>query len=177
MPNVLIFCGSGRNIGKTALVRSVISKTKDKFEIAAIKVSPHFHDSSSEENLIWQGTDCNIFLENKVTTKDSSLFLQAGATPVYYIETKDNMLEAAFYKILSFIDKNMHIVCESGILANYIKPGVLVFVESSDNTLNKKNINKDIADLIITMKPEEFDEELKSINDKILANTGKWNLT
>lgn len=176
MPNVLIFCGSGRNIGKTALARSVISHTKKQSEIVAIKVSPHFHKSLLTENLIWHETDCNIFLEKRVSSKDSSLFLQAGADPVYYIETMDYMLETAFNMVLSFIGDGMLIVCESGKLAKYIKPGVLVFVESADQNLNKKSDNKDISDLIITMEPGKFDREINRINDKILVKNNKWYL-
>lgn len=175
MHNLLIVCGSGRNVGKTALVRSIINNVKDKCKIAAIKVSPHFH-GQTKENLIWQSTNCNIYLENKITTKDSSLFFQAGANPSYYVETNDSMLEIAFNKILTLIDKDSLIVCESGKLARYVKPEILVFVESTDKSLNKKQIFRDIADLIITTTPGDFEKELISVKSKIFVNTNKWSL-
>ena len=175
MPNLLIVCGSGRNVGKTALVRSIISNVKANCKIAAIKVSPHIH-GQTKENLIWQNTNCNIYLENKITTKDSSLFFQAGANPSYYVETNDSMLEIAFNKILTLIGKDSLIVCESGKLACYVKPEILVFVESSDPSLNKKQTFRDIADLIITTTPGDFFNELNAVNSKISAISNKWNL-
>ena len=175
MHNLLIVCGSGRNVGKTALVRSIINNQKGKCKIAAIKVSPHIH-GQTKENLIWHSTNCNIFLENKITTKDSSLFLQAGANTSYYVETNDSMLETAFNKILTMIDEDSLIVCESGKLSSFIKPAILVFVESSDQSLNKKKTFRDFADLIIKTTPGDFEKGIKSVNSKIGVISNRWSL-
>lgn len=178
IPNLLIFCGSGRNIGKTALSRCIISHTKDLFPVAAVKISPHFHDNMNLETLIWSEEHCNIYQEKELTSKDSSMFLQSGADPVFYIETKDHKLEAAFTKIIELIGEEKLIVCESGMLARYVKPAVLIYIESAENTPenNKKFTNRDIADIIINVENGKLSEELLQINKKIIASEGKWAL-
>jgi hypothetical protein len=176
-PNLLIVCGSGRNIGKTAVITTIIANNKGKNKIVAIKVSPHFHNDKQPKTIIWQDIDCNIYLENENTSKDSSLFLQSGADPVYYIETKDNKLKDAFIFILKQIGENRLIICESGVLARIFKPGLLIYVESSKtNFQDNKILNRDIADFIITVEDGKLSDELLKVKNKITIFENKWKL-
>ena len=178
IPNLLIVCGSGRNTGKTALVKSIIKNKIEKNKIAAIKVSPHFHDDKQPKEKIWNDVDCNIYLENEITKKDSSLFLQAGANPVYYIETKDYQLEAAFNFILNHIGDSRLIISESGILGRIFKPGLLIFIESTNNNDQDsfKISNRKNADIIVTVEEGKLEEELISLNNKIVIIENQWKL-
>lgn len=178
IPNLLVFCGSGRNIGKTALSGCVIRHSAKSLSVAAIKVSPHFHDNMNKETLVWQEEDCNIYQEKELNSKDSSKFLQAGANPVFYVETKDHKLDAAFKKLQEFIGKEKLIVCESGILARFVKPAVLIYIESAENTPenNKKFTNRNIADIIINVENNRLPKELEIINKRIIASKWKWAL-
>ncbi len=178
IPNLLIVCGSGRNTGKTALVQSIINNNKEKNKIAALKVSPHFHNDKQPKEKIWQDVDCNVYLENGITKKDSSLFYQAGANPVYYLEVKDYKLEAAFNFILSHIGDNRLIVSESGILGRIFKPGLFIFIESVYNNDQDsiKISNKNNADIIVTVEEGKLDEELLKLNNKIVISENQWKL-
>ena len=178
IPNLLIVYGAGRNIGKTALVKTLINYNKVNFKIAAIKVSPHFHDDKQPKEKIWTDIDCNVYIENEINKKDSSLFLQAGANPVYYVETKDYKLEAVFNFIVSHIGDNRLIISESGILGRIFKPGLLIFIESSNNNIQDSNkiINRDIADLIISVEDGKLEDELNKIKQRVKVIENNWKL-
>ncbi|MBI5540894.1 MAG: hypothetical protein HY951_12595 [Bacteroidia bacterium] len=178
LPNLLIVCGSGRNTGKTALVSKIIKVNKEKNKIAAIKVSPHFHADKQPKNKIWNDIDCNIYLEDEITTKDSSAFFQAGASPVYYLETKDYKLKEAFEIILKHIGDDRLIICESGVLGRIFKPGLLIFIESSINKVQDINkiTNRNTADLIITVENGKLEDELLKIENKITIIGNEWKL-
>ena len=56
--------------------------------------------------------------------------MQAGATVSYYIEIDDKQIEKTFNIVHHFVGKDNLIVCESGKLANFVKPGLMVFLIS-----------------------------------------------
>ncbi|MEI7596208.1 MAG: hypothetical protein WCK02_10710 [Bacteroidota bacterium] len=177
--NLLVVCGSCQNVGKTTLVKSIIETVSKNHEIVAIKVSPHKHNSDIEEQIFWQSENCIIYLENQISKKDSSQFLQAGANPVFYIETDDSKLELAFEKILNQIGNDKLIICESGALTRFFKPRILIYIESEEhlNTPNsKKNNNKGIADLVILTQSDTLDVNILEIKNKITVTDGKWEL-
>lgn len=178
IPNLLIVCGSGRKVGKTTFVKSLITHFKEKNNIAAIKISSHLHSNKHPKNIIFQENDCNIYLENEITNKDSSLFFQAGAEPTYYIESKDYKLEKAFLFIINNIGDNRPIVCESGALARIFKPGILIFVESKVNNVqnNDKITNRKIADIIVTVENGKLNDELTNLKKKIIVEENQWKL-
>ncbi len=178
-PNLLVVCGSGRKVGKTTIARGLIEYFSKIYnvKIAAIKVSPHFHKDKQPKNKIFQDSNCNVYIENGINSKDSSLFLQAGAEPSYYVETKDNKLEKAFNFILNNIGDNRLIICESGVLGRLYKPGLLVFVDNNlHNNVqdNNKIINKSIADIIVVVENGNFEKELEILKNKISFSENKW---
>lgn len=177
--NLLVICGSGQNVGKTTLVKSIIENVSKKHEIAAIKVSPHKHSSDIEEQIFWQSDNCKVYLENHISNKDSSLFLHAGANPVFYIESDDSNLELAFETVLNHIGNDRLIICESGALARFFKPAILIYIEAEElinNPNPKKNTNKEIADLIIQTKSGKLEENILEIKNRIDISNGKWEL-
>lgn len=181
IPNLLIVCGSGRKVGKTTIVRGLIEHFSkiSNINIVAIKVSPHFHYNQQPNNLLFSDVNCNVYLENGINNKDSSLFYQAGAELSYYVETKDNKLEKAFEFILNHIGDSQFIICESGVLGRLYKPGLLVFVENILNNNiqdNNKIINKSIADVIVTVENGKLEKELENLKNKISVSENKWKL-
>ncbi len=178
LPNVIIFCGSGRNVGKTAMICSVIKKVSKLNNIIAVKVSPHFHLNPPLDSLVWKSDGCNIYQEKEINTKDSSLFLQVGSKTVYYIETKDEYLEMAFNKVLQLTGDGKIMIVESGILGKFIKPGVLVYLESEENKplTESKFSNRENADLILSIHKDKLSEDVQNINQKVFVIDGIWKL-
>lgn len=178
LPNLLIVCGAGRNTGKSTLTKMLIHKYASKNKLAACKITPHFHDQPDTKIMLWQSDDCKVYLENEITNKDSSQFLQAGANPVYYIECKDYKIEDAFEILLYHLGKDKLLICESGYLANLYKPGVLVFLETKDNTDLKTDIFpvKEMADLKVCSEKGKLDEELNKTIENIIIEDNKWSI-
>ena len=182
-PNIMVVCGSGRKVGKTTIVRELISFFKENQKIAAIKVSPHFYQDKQPQNIIMHDINCNVYIENesdsyRINKKDSSLFFQAGASPVYYIETKDDKLENAFLFILKHIGDQRLIICESGILGRLFKPGILIYLESTIKKVenNDKVTNKNLADVIIQINENNLQAEVLKAIKKIRVVENKWEL-
>ena len=168
-PNLLLISGSGRDAGKTRLVCLMIQKWKSTTSVAAIKISPHHHESDDSMLKVHAGEGYTIWQEKNKSWKDSGKFVEAGADPVFYIEAGDSHLSDAFIQTVALCDKEQLLVCESGGLANYIKPGLLVFIQSGGEIISEKKEHvKSLADLVI--KSEEVD----LLPDKLKADHGKW---
>lgn len=60
--------------------------------------------------------------------KDSSRFLQAGATRSFYIQAANESTVLAFQRLIELLRYSSPIVCESPSLARGIIPGALIVV-------------------------------------------------
>ena len=176
LPNLLIVCGAGRNTGKSTLTKLLIHKYSALNEIAACKITPHFHEQPENKPLLWKTNDCKVYLENEINHKDSSQFLQAGANPVYYIECKDYKIEEAFKALSEHLGESKLLICESGFLANIYKPGILIFLETKNNTDLKadKFSLKEVADIKVCSEQGKLDTELEKVLQKIEISNNKW---
>ncbi len=179
--NILIVCGSGRKVGKTTLICSIINNISKKHSIVAIKISPHFHQRSPLMQLmqpVEKEEGYNIYMENNIHSKDSSLFLQAGANPVYYIEALDQNLERAFYSVLKKTGTDKLIVIESGYLGKIIKPAILVYLKKDESiTLSPKKYSiEDKADMVLHIKDKLSAGDLKSVTNNIVCKNNNWYL-
>ena len=138
---LLIIAGNGQNIGKTQLACDIISIFSEKEEIISVKVSSHFHKLTDKENILVNKKEYTISKEvNKESNKDSSRMLQAGASKVYYIQTKDEFILDAYKNLLRIIGTEKYIVCESGGLAYFVNAGVFLLIKDKNKT--SKNISK-----------------------------------
>jgi hypothetical protein len=87
--DLLLVTGSGRNVGKTTFICSVIAGNPLQ-KMAAIKITPHFHDPGEGLIPIVENNNFRIFEETNIhSDKDTSRYLQAGARKSYYIQTND----------------------------------------------------------------------------------------
>ncbi|MFV0592267.1 MAG: hypothetical protein ACK5M7_12845 [Draconibacterium sp.] len=141
LPNLLLIAGNGRNVGKTFLACSIIKQLSQKIPVCGLKITPHFHPFN-QEDLLFQNNDIIILEEKQHTQKDSSLMLRAGAGRVLFVMTKKDALETSIKQLLPFLP-NGAIVCESGGLHNYIKPGLFLFVNLYNREIQKKDWQND----------------------------------
>ena len=170
IPNLLIIAGTGNKSGKTTLACKIIEQFSDRF-VAAVKITPHFHETTAGLTLLNSGQGYSIYEEtNAETPKDTSRMLRAGASVVFFAKVTDNTLLQAFTEILDHIPPDSPIICESPGLRQYVEPGLFVIMISSDQN-NQKNINN-----ILDLPHVELDLELIS-GSKILPidfRDGKW---
>jgi hypothetical protein len=172
IPNLLLIAGTGTKSGKTTLACRIIEQFRH-LNITAIKITPHFHETTPGLKVIIEEPGYAIYEEtDQDSTKDTSRMLRAGAARVYYAKVLDDRLLFVFNKITELIPEGTPIVCESPALRYYVEPGAFLIIRS--DTTNKR---KDISELLklphVMFKFEEL-SQMSSI--PIEFNDGKWRI-
>jgi hypothetical protein len=140
IPNLLLIAGTGTKSGKTSMACKLIEQFRE-YNITAIKITPHFHETTPGLRTVCEEPGYIIYEETKSdTAKDTSRMLRAGAGKVYFAKVTDNQLLAVFNKLMGLIPEDIPIVCESPALRNYVDPGVLIIM-TSGLIHNNKNIS------------------------------------
>jgi len=166
---LLIVSGSGKNVGKTTLISSIIKSMKGINSIVAIKISPHFHPVSYAENLYHQPGEFTIYEENSfIPENDSSKMKLAGAYRTFYIQVKDTYVGEAFLKCLDYIEEDLPVICESGALNQVISPGLWIYVTKEDIGGTTPRLNQNMA--IVRRDEQQF----KMVARQIFYQSGKW---
>lgn len=170
IPNLLLIAGTGTKSGKTSLACKIIEQFND-LNITAIKISPHFHDTTAGLISISEEKGYAIYEDtNRGTAKDTSRMLRSGAAKVYFAKVWDDQLLDVFNKIIEHVPSNVPVICESPALRNFIEPGLFIIMTS--DIINK---HKDINHLM-TLPHVLFKlEELKKIDTLPIGfEEGKW---
>lgn len=170
IPNLLIIAGTGTKAGKTTLACRLIEQFKDQ-GITAIKITPHFHETTPGLVPLSEKNGYAIYEENNSKTfKDTSRMLNAGAKKVYFAKVWDDRLPEVFNEIIKEVPANVPVICESPALRNFVEPGLFVII-SSDVIKKQKDINHLTALPHVMFKLEELE-----IYDKlpIVFENGKW---
>jgi hypothetical protein len=154
--NLLLIAGTGTKSGKTSMACKIIRQFP-KLDITAIKISPHFHETTTGLILISENKGYAIYEETNIdASKDTSRMLHAGAAKVYFAKVWDDQLLTAFNEIMKFVPSDVPIICESPALRNFIEPGIFIIMTS--DVINKhKDINHLQALPHIMLKFEELD--------------------
>ena len=135
--NLLLIAGTGRNVGKTILACEIIHILSKTTKVIGVKISHHFHSVEEGQKVIANTQDYLIIEESLITSKDSSRMKQAGANKVFYIQARQENLLKAFNIVSDEIDNSL-VICESGGLHRYIKPGVFLLVKGNEIPEDKK---------------------------------------
>jgi len=170
--NLLMIAGTGRNVGKTMLACRLIAQFSHQ-NVIAIKVSPHFHQQADGQKILFQNPDFVIIEETATgTTKDSSRMLQAGAGKVFYIQTRNRIIEEPFRKILAMLPENQPVICESGAMLEFAQPGLFLLVYRKGQTESKPGLERldYVPDRKIAFDGEGFDLDF----DKIGFENHAW---
>ena len=140
VPNLLLIAGTGTKSGKTTMGCRIIEQFSN-LHITAVKISPHFHETTPGLKPVFEEPGFAIYEEtNRDTTKDTSRMLNSGASKVYFAKVLDSRLLFVFNKIKDLIPEGTPIICESPALRNFVEPGVFIIM-SSDTTNKQKNIS------------------------------------
>jgi hypothetical protein len=168
--NLLLIVGTGTKSGKTSFACRIIKQFHD-LRIVAVKITPHFHETTTGLISRSEKEGYSIYEEtNRETSKDTSRMLKAGADKVYFAKVWDDQLLNVFNEILGSIPAGTPIICESPALRNFIEPGIFVIMTST--TINK---HKDISHLQslphVMFKLEELETSGRL---PICFENGKW---
>ncbi len=162
--NTLLISGSGRNVGKTSFIRKVIEQNADQ-NLAAIKITPHFHEPTDGLIPIEVNENFRVFQETDINSgKDSSLFLQSGAAKVIYIQTTDAYLAESFSVAIAQLSPNQPIITESAALRKFIFPGLYLFIQKKYEEVKPSALEmQKLSDTTIFSDGNEFSIPPESI--------------
>jgi hypothetical protein len=170
IPNLLLIAGPGTKSGKTSMACRIIEQFNN-LSITAIKISPHFHETTTGLISKSEKKGYSIYEEtNMDTSKDTSRMLRSGANKVYFAKVLDDKLLVVFNKIMENIPPDVPVICESPALRCFVEPGVFVIMTSK--TVNKQ---KEINHLQLLPHVIFKLEELENINLLPIGfKAGKW---
>lgn len=153
----MLVSGSGRNVGKTSFIRRVIHQNSSQKPVA-VKITPHFHEPGAGLKPLAITENYRVYLETELTSeKDSSLFLQAGAVKVFYIQSTDEYLASALNYIKPVISGNQPILVESAALRQFINPGLYLFIRKINDDMKPSAMKfQKLADKVIYSDGEQF---------------------
>jgi hypothetical protein len=170
--NILTISGTGRNVGKTSLVCSIIHKFSQDQRLTAVKISPHFHPVDYPLPISEKPGAYSLYKENRIDRgKDSSKMLAAGADQVFYIQTGDSHLSTAWKKLSELLSSDAPMLVESGGLEDILKPGLSILV-TSHGGMDIKNAGRTSNERIET-RIEHFDQ----IINRIRFMNGSWEMS
>ncbi|MCU0409138.1 MAG: hypothetical protein MUD02_09345, partial [Bacteroidales bacterium] len=113
IPNLLIVAGEGTKSGKTASVCRII-ELMPWLEITAVKITPHFHETTPGLVLLKEFSGCSLYEEtDRESAKDSSRMLRSGARRVIFAKAWDESIRNAFFAILELVPPSVPLICES----------------------------------------------------------------
>ncbi len=155
--NLLLIAGTGTKSGKTSLACKIIRQFQE-LKITAIKITPHFHETTPGLLMVTEKNGFAIYEETaRDGFKDTSRMLYAGADKVYFAKVWDEVLPEAFGEIMKHVAPGTPVVCESPALRNFAEPGVFIIM-TSDYTNKLKNISHLQILPHVTFKLEEIDD-------------------
>jgi molybdopterin-guanine dinucleotide biosynthesis protein len=175
-PSILLIAGNGRKTGKTSLALQIIQKFAKDYRIYGLKVTTMYPEELKNHGTKKMSASNFEFLHETGTNplKDTAKMLNAGAMDAYYVSVEEEMLPKALESLFLQMNTNNLIVCESGSLRNYLRPGLFIYLEDSEKENNKdKNRNiKEKADLVL----EAWKFDNNKIVEAITATEGGWQL-
>jgi hypothetical protein len=171
IPNLLLIAGTGTKAGKTTIACRII-REHPEINITAIKITPHFHETTPGLVALSICDGYAIYEETeREGIKDTSRMLSAGAEKVYFAKVWDDKLDDVFYEIMKMIPEGTPVICESPALRNFTEPGVFIIITS--DTANKQKKLNHLQELHHLMLKLEELEATESIPVKF--EDGVWN--
>jgi hypothetical protein len=103
VPNLLLIAGTGIKSGKTTIACMIIEEFSE-LKITAIKITPHFHETTPGLKSVYEETGISIYEEtDRGSTKDTSRMLRSGASKVYFAKVLDDRLLYTFNRIRDLV--------------------------------------------------------------------------
>lgn len=156
--NVLLIEGNGRNVGKTTLGCKLITKLSKDHKVVAIKVSPHFHQLTGSVIVLEEPGSIVIASEqDKDSGKDSSRYLNAGASEVFYVQCMSEGLVTLSLWLKDNINPEIPVVCESGGLGRIVRPGYNILIMSG---IGEQSFKSDFETIYNNDHPENVDTNI-----------------
>lgn len=117
---IVTISGASKDVGKTNLAVSIIKKCQG---LAALKYS--FHYPQKEAGVI---TDSEILTRPGT---DTARFLEAGASPVFWVLSDEKRLGLDLKRALSLLSPDSKVIIEGNSVLKHLRPIFAIFVMNS----------------------------------------------
>ena len=182
LDRMLMIGSAGSNAGKTELACALLKKFSENHDIVGIKVSTIGDRTGSsrhgsEDHNVFSSLEvnfCNTEENNRISSKDTSRLLAAGASRVFWIRALKQHLFEGITNLLETIGTGSVAICESNSLRQVVEPGLFLMVIKND-TNTWKSSARDVSenvDRIVISDGGSFDLDL----ERITLAEGKWKL-
>jgi len=128
----VVIGGHSRSVGKTSVVAGLISSLRG-FDWAAVKITQYGHGVCSAN-----GAPCDCATgdhswaiseeKDRSGESDTSRFLLAGATPVWWVRTEQGRLAEAMPGLRLRIEKSTNVIIESNSVLKFLRPDLYLSV-------------------------------------------------
>jgi hypothetical protein len=143
----IVVGGSGRNVGKTALVCGLIAGLTE-FRWIAVKLSAHDH---GKQKPVWEETIAG-------DETDTARYLTAGAERALLVTAEGDRLGTVVRELMDAQGPGAHLIFESNQVLNYVRPDVCLAVDGEAEHGTRKpsfRLVRERADAIITRSSED----------------------
>ena len=180
LDGMLMIGSAGANVGKTELACAFLRKFSQDTDIVGIKVTTiRAKDGQCPRGGEGCGVcssldgDFSITEESDTAShKDTSRFLAAGASRVFWLRVMKAHLEEGISALLDIIGPGAISICESNSLREVVQPGLFLIVKGRNLTTWKSSAQKvsKYADRIVVSDGSSFDFDI----DQVKLVGGKW---
>jgi len=174
---VVVIGGHSRNVGKTSVVAGLIAALPE-YNWIALKITQYGHGVCSRD-----GESCHCATEDhswaiseekdRSGESDTSRFLVAGATRVWWVRTEQGRLAEAMPTIRRRLAESENVILESNSVLKFVRPDLYLTVLDPSTADFKKSAQEflDLADAVILHRPHDGAKEAvwKGISLKPLA--------
>jgi len=174
---VVVIGGHSRNVGKTSVVAGLIAALPE-YNWIALKITQYGHGVCSSD-----GESCHCATEDhslaiseekdRSGESDTSRFLVAGATRVWWVRTEQGRLAEAMPTIRRRLAESENVILESNSVLKFVRPDLYLTVLDPSTADFKKSAQEflDLADAVILHRPHDGAKEAvwKGISLKPLA--------
>ena len=152
---IVVVGGHTRSVGKTSVVAGIISALRD-YDWTAFKITQHGHGICSAH-----GEPCHCATDNhtvaiseekdRANESDTSRFLVAGASPVWWVRTQQGKLAEAMPMIRKGLEPAVNAIIESNSVMKFLRPDLYLTVLDPDTADFKPSAQEflDRADAVI----------------------------
>jgi hypothetical protein len=180
---ILVIGGHSRSVGKTSVVAGVISALRE-FRWTALKVTQYGHGVCSANG---EACDCAtddhswaITEEKNVAgDSDTSRFLVAGASRVWWVRTQQGRLAEAMPALRQRLAGAENIIIESNSILKFLRPDLYLTVLDPANADFKDSAREflDRADAVILHDSAHASTEWTGVSLKPVGSKPMFNIT
>ncbi len=162
---IVVIGGHSRNVGKTSVVAGLIAALQE-FNWTAMKITQYGHGVCSKDGKACHcATDDHTWAiseeKDRSGKSDTSRFVLAGATRVWWVRTEQGRLAEAVPTIRRRLAESQNVILESNSILKFIRPDLYITVLDPSTEDFKRSAQEflDRADAVIMHEHRKFEWE------------------